>query len=61
MLSDDINIIKFRYEKENHTLFIELSVKRYIFFREETALKKDIRSEYNIGKEFPILFLILLM
>ncbi|HRR36733.1 MAG TPA: hypothetical protein P5535_06700, partial [Clostridia bacterium] len=52
MLSDDINIIKFRYEKENHTLFIELSVKRYIFFREETALKKDIRSEYNIGKEF---------
>ncbi len=52
MLSDDINIIKFRYEKENHTLFIELSVKRYIFFREETALKKDIRSEYNIGNEF---------
>ncbi|HQC68952.1 MAG TPA: hypothetical protein PLZ28_07665, partial [Clostridia bacterium] len=52
MLNNDINIIKFRYEKENETLFVELSAKRYIFFREESELIKEIRSIYNLGKEF---------
>ena len=52
MLNNDINIIKFRYEKENQTLFVEMSAKRYIFFREESELIKEIRSMYNLGKEF---------
>ena len=52
MLNNDINIIKFRYEKENQTLFVEMSAKRYIFFREESELIKEISSMYNLGKEF---------
>ena len=59
MLNNDINIIKFRYEKENQTLFVEMSAKRYIFFREESELIKEIRSMYNLGKNLPKLFLIL--
>lgn len=52
MLNQDFKITKFRYEKNNQILYIELSVKRYIFFKEEKIIINKIRDMYKLGNSF---------
>jgi len=52
MLNEDFKITKFRYEKDNQILYIELSVKRYIFFKEEKIIISKIRDMYKLGNSF---------